>query len=185
MVKTGVIHGRFQVLHNDHMKYLMAGKARCKHLVVAITNPDPTLTRNDTADPARSSPAANPLTYYERYLIVRTTLIAEGLGIHDFSVVPLPINIPELYRYYVPLYATFFLTIYDEWGEKKFQMFKSLGLKTEVLWRKPLSEKGLSSAQIRRHIATGRPWEHLVPATVAQMMKDLDLIERIKEIYLS
>ncbi|MHA2009472.1 MAG: nicotinate-nucleotide adenylyltransferase, partial [Promethearchaeota archaeon] len=40
----GVIHGRFQVLHNDHIKYLMAGKKLCKYLVVGITNPDPSLT---------------------------------------------------------------------------------------------------------------------------------------------
>ena len=45
--KTGVINGRLQVLHNDHLKYLLAGKKRCDHLVVGITNPDPTLTRKD------------------------------------------------------------------------------------------------------------------------------------------
>jgi len=42
--ETGVIHGRFQVLHNDHLKYLMEGMALCDHLVVGITNPDPILT---------------------------------------------------------------------------------------------------------------------------------------------
>jgi glycerol-3-phosphate cytidylyltransferase-like family protein len=31
---VGVIHGRFQVLHNDHLKYLLLGKALFKHLVV-------------------------------------------------------------------------------------------------------------------------------------------------------
>jgi len=40
MTERGVVHGRFQVLHNDHVKYLLAGKARCRHLVVGITNPD-------------------------------------------------------------------------------------------------------------------------------------------------
>lgn len=179
MIETGVIHGRFQVLHNDHMKYLMAGKARCRHLIVGITNPDPMLTRDDKADPHRSSPAANPLTYYERYRIVRSTLTAEGLSIDEFSVVPLPINIPDLYQYYVPLDATFFLTIYDEWGEKKLRMFESLGLKTEILWRKPLAEKGLSGAEIRQYIASDRPWEHLVPPAVALTMKEMGLIERI------
>jgi len=181
MVETGVIHGRFQVLHNDHMKYLMAGKARCRHLIVGITNPDPMLTRDDKADPHRSSPTANPLTYYERYRIVRSTLAAEGLSIDEFSVVPLPINIPDLYQYYVPLDATFFLTIYDEWGEKKLRMFESLGLKTEVLWRNPLTEKGLSGAEIRQDIASDRPWEHLVPPAVARTMKEMGLIERIKK----
>ncbi len=46
----GVIHGRFQILHNDHMRYLLAGKERCEHLVVGITNPDPTLVREDAAE---------------------------------------------------------------------------------------------------------------------------------------
>ncbi|MFC1888297.1 hypothetical protein ACFL4G_00935, partial [Thermodesulfobacteriota bacterium] len=55
MEETGVIHGRFQVFHNDHLAYVLAGKARCRHLVVAITNPDPTLTRDDPADPDRSA----------------------------------------------------------------------------------------------------------------------------------
>jgi hypothetical protein len=66
MTDTGVIHGRFQVLHNDHLKYLLAGKARCRHLVVGITNPDPFLTKEDAAEPRRSEPGANPLTYFER-----------------------------------------------------------------------------------------------------------------------
>jgi len=47
----GVIHGRFQVLHNEPLKYLLAGKALCKHLVVGITNPDPSLIKSEPADP--------------------------------------------------------------------------------------------------------------------------------------
>ena len=90
----GVIHGRFQVLHHDHLKYLTAGKARCRHLVVGITNPDPTLTRDDPADPQRSQPAANPLSYFERYVMIQAALLDAGLGSSDFSVVPFPINLP-------------------------------------------------------------------------------------------
>ena len=62
LYETVVIHGRIQVLHNDHLKYLLAGKAHCRRLVVGITNPDPFLTRNENADPKRSDPLANPLT---------------------------------------------------------------------------------------------------------------------------
>lgn len=182
MLKTGVIHGRFQVLHNDHMKYLMAGKFLCRHLVVGITNPDPTLTRHTKADPARSNPASNPLTYYERYRIVREAILDEGVDLRDLSVVPLTINFPELYTYYVPLDATFFLTIYDEWGEKKLRVFSSLGLKTKVLWRRPLAEKGLSASYVRGLIAKGEPWEHLVPPAAARMMHELGVIERITRI---
>ena len=114
MVETGVIHGRFQILHNDHMKYLMAGKSCCQNLVVGITNPDPTLTCDDKTALGRSNPSTNPMSYYERYIIIKTTLLEYGFCIQEFSVVPLPINLPDLYKYYVPLDATFFLTIYDE-----------------------------------------------------------------------
>jgi nicotinamide-nucleotide adenylyltransferase len=80
------MNGRFQVLHNDHLNYLLAGKARCEHLVVGITNPDPILSREDRADPARSSLSANPLTYFERYQLIVAALDDEGIGSHNFSV---------------------------------------------------------------------------------------------------
>lgn len=172
MTKTGVIHGRFQILHNDHLKYLLAGKERCEHLVVGITNPDPCLTKADAADPKRSSDKANPFTYFHRYQMVRAALTQSG-GRKDFSVVPFPINFPERYHYYLPMDATFFLTIYDDWGERKLEMFQALGLITEVLWRRTLATKGLSATDIREKVAAGEPWQHLVPLGVAEIINNV------------
>jgi nicotinamide-nucleotide adenylyltransferase len=182
MTEVGVIHGRFQVFHNDHLKYVLAGKSRCRHMVVGITNPDPVLTREDPADPQRSDPASNPLTYYERYVMAREVLLAAGVDYSEFSIVPFPINLPELYRYYVPLDATFYLTIYDEWGRRKIDRFQSLGLKTEVLWARSLDEKGLRACDIRRRMASGDAWEHLVPYRTAQLMQNWSIPERIQRI---
>lgn len=179
--ETGVIHGRFQVLHNDHLRYLLAGKALCRHLVVGITNPDPSLTRESAADPRRSSPLANPLTYYERYVLVRRTLEAAGVHHADFSVVPLPINLPELYAYYVPLDAVFFLTIYDDWGRQKLAFLKSLQLRTHVLWDVPPEDKGISGMDVRRRMADGEPWEQFVPRAAAELLKAWRIPERLKE----
>ena len=172
MIPLGVIHGRFQILHNDHLKYLLAGKAKCEHLVVGITNPDPCQTRDDAADLKRSSDQANPFTYFQRYQMVHAALTRTGLEEKEFSVVPFPINFPERYHYYVPLDATFFLTIYDDWGEKKLEMFQTLGLKTEVLWRRTPATKGLSATDIRAKIAAGEPWQHLVPPGVAEIVQN-------------
>lgn len=180
MTDTGVVHGRFQLFHLDHLKYVLAAKERCRHLVVGITNPDPTLTKFDAADPHRSSEVDNPLTFYERYVMIRETLLEAGLDFREFSLVPLPINFPELYRYYVPLDATFYLTIYDEWGERKLAMFSSLGLKVDILWRKPKEEKGLTATALRQLMGQGQPWEHLVPPAVARMIKDMGLGERLR-----
>jgi nicotinamide mononucleotide adenylyltransferase len=180
MTDTGVVHGRFQLFHLDHLKYVLAAKERCRHLVVGITNPDPTLTKFDAADPHRSSEVDNPLTFYERYLMLREVLLEQGLDYRDFSLVPLPINFPELYHYYVPLDATFFLTIYDDWGERKLALFASLGLKVDILWRKPASEKGLTATAVRRLMGLGQPWEHLVPPAVARLVRDLGWLERLR-----
>jgi nicotinamide-nucleotide adenylyltransferase len=122
------------------------------------------------------------MSYYERYIIIKTALLEHDFRIQEFSIVPLPVNFPDLYKYYVPLDATFFLTIYDEWGEKKLSMFESMGLKTKILWRRPLSEKGLSSTQIRQYIVSEQPWEHLVPDASARIMKKMDIAERLKNL---
>jgi|PlaIllAssembly_1097288.scaffolds.fasta_scaffold426424_1 nicotinamide-nucleotide adenylyltransferase len=181
MVETGVIHGRFQILHNDHMKYLLAGKAKCRHIVVGITNPDPSLTREDPADPLRSLPLANPLTYFERYLMVQAALLEAELTSAEFSIVPFPINLPELYRHYVPMDSTFFLTLYDEWGERKLQHFRNLGLKIDILWKKPRDQKGLTSTEIREKMLRQEPWERLVPTSTAVLMKQWGIPSRLRK----
>jgi len=182
MIETGVIHGRFQVLHNDHLKYLLASKALCERLVVGITNPDPILTRDDKADPYRSSPQANPLTYFERYAVLRAALTESGLVEATFSIVPLPINLPHLYGHYVPLEATFFLTIYDDWGRRKLKQFQALQLKTKVLWEKPYHEKGISGTHVRQLMANGGNWEELVPPSTAVLLKKWKIPERLRRL---
>jgi nicotinamide mononucleotide adenylyltransferase len=179
MVKTGVIHGRFQPLHNDHMRYILAGKDRCEHLIVGVTNPDPSLTAEDEADPERSSASANPLTYYERYVILNEALLEAGINYRQFSVVPLPINNPELYKYYVPLDAVFFMTIYDGWGRRKRDLFNSQGLRTDVMWERPIDEKGLTGKEIRSRMMEGKPWEDLVPRSAAVLLAEWGIPRRL------
>jgi len=179
---TGVIHGRFQVLHKDHLKYLMAGKRLCNHLVVGITNPDPFFTRRENADPERDNPLANPLTYYERYVLVNTVLEEAALKPHQFSVVPFPINFPERYRYYVPMDAMFFLTIYDEWGRQKLRYFQKQGLRTHVLWEVPRVKKGISGSEVRDLMIDGKPWVELVPQSVSILLKEWGIPARLKNL---
>ncbi len=184
MVETGVIHGRFQIFHNDHLKYLLAGKELCRHLVVGITNPDPYLTRKEQADQRRDDPIANPLNYYERYTIINAVLKENGLNPHQFSIVPFPINLPNLYKYYVPMDALFFLTIYDDWGKQKLIYFRSLGLRTHVLWEVPPEEKGIIGSEIRNFMIKDKPWEHLVPETVKDFISRWGIVNRIRNLML-
>ncbi|MCF8062898.1 MAG: nicotinate-nucleotide adenylyltransferase [Deltaproteobacteria bacterium] len=182
MIDTGFIHGRFQVVHLDHVVYLLAGKERCRHLIVGITNPDPVLTAEDSADPDRSLPGSNPLTYFERYVMVRDVLREAGIDLESFSIVPFPINFPRLYSCYVPAEATFFVTIYDEWGRRKQARFQELGLRVELLWERTPGEKGISAADVRARMAQGADWEHLVPGATARLMKAWNIPGRLRRL---
>jgi len=182
LYETGVIHGRFQILHNDHVKFLLAGKNLCNHLIVGITNPDPTLTKAHDSNPHRSTLIANPLTYYERYVMVRETLLEKSLELSEFSIVPFPINVPELLKYYVPMDVAFFLSIYDDWGRQKKKYLESLGLNVHVLWEVPLEKKGLNGSDIRESMLKGGQWEHLVAPVVAKLVKKWDILKRLKNL---
>jgi nicotinamide mononucleotide adenylyltransferase len=179
---TGLIHGRFQVLHNDHLAYLLSGKSCCKKLIVGITNPDSSQTKPDDADIQRSQPTANPLTYYERYMLVHAALTEAGLTCDEFTIVPLPINCPELISNYAPADATYFLSIYDDWGRKKQQVLEGLGLNVVVLSERSMAEKGLSATEVRRRIITGESWRQLVPDAVFRLLTEWDITNRLQKL---
>ena len=123
MHELGVIHGRFQVLHNDHLVYLLAGKKRCEHLVIGITNPEPALTAADAADPQRSMVEANPFTYFERYRMVFAAMLWAGVKADQFSIVPLPINFPERYKFMSPWKRFFFSPFMMRGARKSWECF--------------------------------------------------------------
>ncbi|MFD4002010.1 nicotinate-nucleotide adenylyltransferase [Streptomyces rubiginosohelvolus] len=160
-VDLGMAHGRFQIFHRDHLRYVLAARRRCRHLLVGITSPDPAETPLERTAPHRKEPAANPLTYYERVTMISSCLYAEGLRGDEFSIVPFPIESPGALANYAPPETVHLLTIYDAWGEEKAARLRGLGYRTEILWRS--AHKEISGTRIRAAMATGEDWEHLVP----------------------
>jgi len=181
-VKIGVIQGRFQGLHKGHMEYLLEGKKRCEFLYIGITNPDPDLTKENESDINRSKLEENPFTYFERMIMLRDALIEYGVKREEFEIVPFPINYPELIKFYVPLDALFFITIYDEWGKHKLEILKSIGVKIDLMWTRTLDERFTSGKELRKLIAENKPWEHLVPNTVTGYIRNNKLDKRVKEL---
>lgn len=182
MVETGVIHGRFQVLHLKHMEYLLAAKMRCKTLYIGITHPDELYLGGMEADRHGIRKSDNPLTYLERYQMIHDALIDFGVQRDQFEIVPFPISRPDYITQYTPKDATYFMSICDDWGEKKYQIFTDLGLKVEVLWRKTEEERGVTGTQVRAAIASGQDWQSLVPKTVYEYMVRNGIDERVRKL---
>lgn len=180
--KVGVIHGRFQGLHWGHIEYLLAGMKRCKHLIIGITNFDITEEKPENdANPTRANTRSNPFSYYHRYMMIKNSLIENGISQDKFDIVPFPIEFPEKISNYVPTDATFYVTIYDKWGEKKLSILKSLGLKTDVMWVRTNADRFSSGTEVREAIRSGKRWKHLVPNAVYKYITENNLIDVIKE----
>lgn len=182
MIETGVVHGRFQVMHLKHMEYILAAKMRCNKLLIGLTNPDSMHTRESSADIRRSEPSANPLTYYERSEMIRGAMQEFNIPEEQYDIIPFPISCPEYLCQYVPSKAVYYMGMYDRWDEEKYKILIDLGLETEILWRKNPEEKSITGADIRSRIAVEEEWLHLVPKSVGRYLIENGLDERIKRL---
>ena len=180
--KIGVIHGRFQVLHLGHLEYLLAGKKRCEKLIIGICNPDIYTIKYSEVCPHRSLNSSNPLSYYERYEMIKNVMLEAGIQLDEFEIVPFPINIPEFIHNYVPLNATFYMTIYDEWGEEKERILSGLNVKIDVMWKRTLKDRLTSGSEVRELIYEDKEWKHLVPNATYDYLINNGLDKRIKQI---
>lgn len=178
----GFIHGRFQVLHKDHLRYLLAGAALCDHLIVGITNPTIDHLINEKTNPARSSMENNPLTYEERKTMINAAFKEQGLAESSYSIVPFPISNPEALKEHAPKDAVYYLTIYDDWGKEKKRRLESLGLTTHIMWEKPESEKGINGTTVRSAIRSNDNWRDLVTPAVAVLIEEWALYSRFNSL---
>lgn len=179
MNKYGIAIGRFQLFHNDHLKYLLASKQCCDILIVGITSPDDSYLIREDADPHRCNRESNPFSFFERMEMISSVLIDNEISNDQFRIVPFPIEKPELIRCYVPLDATAYITIYDQWGKEKRNRLEKIGFKVDVLWE--TTEKGLSATEVRQYVRKNTSWEEFVPKPVYDYIKEHNLEKRIIE----
>jgi len=166
----GCVHGRFQLFHRGHLEYALLAKEQCQRLLVGITNPDPSRVIPEASNTRRHTVGSSPFTYFERALMIRDSLLGEGLEARKFVVTPFPIQEPELYSHYVPEDTVHFVRVFSGWEEEKVCRLRAHGLAVEILGLG--EEKAVSGTEVRRLICAGLAWEHLVPAAAVPVIRD-------------
>ena len=169
----GIVLGRLQPLHVGHMEYLRAARLRCHCLVIGITNPTLSDLLEDPTDVRRSKPKSNPFSYFDRVEMVTASLIEDGWLSNEFLIVPADVNRPSTLVSYLPKpqLSTVFLTIYDEWGERKAAVMRSQGYAVVVLWRRSMDQRVTSGTKIREMMGRHEDgWRALVPNAVANYL---------------
>lgn len=180
MTKNGVVCGRFQIFHYEHLQYVLAAAQRCEHLIIGVTSPDNTVSPKEKADLNRGKKESNPCTYYERMKMIENVMNEVGVSSDFFDIVPFPIGKPEILSCYIPQDVCIFLTILDDWGYCKKERLERHGYAVQILWEK--KEKKISSTMIRHCIAAGREWRQYVPNATYQFVLDNKIDIRIRHL---
>jgi nicotinamide-nucleotide adenylyltransferase len=180
LLRYGMVHGRFQPFHLGHLEYTLAALRRCEHLLIGITNADPSLILPEAADPERHKPEANIFTFFERQWMIRAVLVDASVDLTRISIVPFPIHHPERWRFYCPPETVQFLRVFSAWGQEKLQRFQAAGYRVEVLDANAVKE--ISGSEVRRCLLEGQGWEELVPRGVASVLGEIGAVERVRQV---
>jgi nicotinamide mononucleotide adenylyltransferase len=164
----GMILGRFQPFHLEHLRYFRLCWEQSENVIVGITNPDPSTVVEDAANDHRHLAAENPLTFTERLMMIRDTLQSEGYDMGRILIVPLPIHHPERWPSYIPDGTVLFVVAYSDWERKKAERLEAEGYKVVVV---DSLRKGISAEQVRDRFRAKQNWEELVPASVVRFFR--------------
>ncbi len=164
-----LVIGRFQPFHKGHMEVVKYIISKYEAVIIGIGSAQ----YSHTLD--------NPFTAGERHLMISRSLEAEG--IHNYYLVPIEdLHRNAIWVAHVEAIAPPFDVVFANNPLTK-RLFKEKGYKVEV---PPFYDRRkYSGREIRRRIILGKPWEHLVPEPVAETIKEIDGISRLRELALS
>jgi nicotinamide-nucleotide adenylyltransferase len=175
MFPAACIHGRFQVLHRDHVGYFQRAAEKYGQLYIGLTG-----QRRDLHGSAlREVADQNPLSYWERAeMWVR---FLEAIGQADRHLIgPFPIESPDTLSDFVPLSCVCATTVCEAWNEEKINRLRELGYQVDVLYTN--TNKTLSGTMLRNLIMAGSSaWKDYVPESVANFVSEVGLEKRIRK----
>jgi cytidyltransferase-like protein len=181
MLSDGAVHGRFQPLHKGHLEYILAAKKLCKHLWVGITQIDFRSLKKSPADKHREKRFNNPLSYFERFQLIKEVLSDEGLDPLEYTISPFPIDSPDLLHDFLPITVPIFTTIYEEWNRFKIKLLQQKGYEVKVLYER--DTKLYNGVEIRQSILTGDDsWKLKVPDATVRLVERLNLKDRLSNL---
>lgn len=158
--------GRFQPFHNGHLSVIQEISARYDDVIIGIGSAE------------LSHTLENPFTAGERHLMLSRALEAEG--VLDYYLVPIrDINRYSIWVAHVETLVPPFDVLFTN-NPLTRRLFKEKGYDVKA---PPLYNRDeFSGKRIREAIIGGGEWEHLVPEQVVRVLKEIDGIERLREL---
>jgi nicotinamide-nucleotide adenylyltransferase len=168
MVNRGLFVGRFQPFHLGHLGAIKDILKEVDELVVVIGSAQYSHNLN------------NPFTAGERLVMVRKALEEAGIDYSRVWVVPVPdAHLHMMWVASVEGYTPPFDVVYSN-EPLTHRLFIEAGYKVKAV--RFHERKLYSSTEIRERMLKGESWEKLVPKSVAAFIKEIDGVNRLRDL---
>jgi len=168
MVNRGLFVGRFQPFHLGHLAAIKDVLEEVDELVIVIGGAQYSHNLN------------NPFTAGERLVMVRKALEEAGMDYFRVWVVPVPdVHLHMMWVSAVEGYTPSFSVVYSNEPLTR-RLFIEAKYKV-----KPIrfhERKLYSSTEIRERMLKEESWEKLVPKSVAVFIKEIDGVNRLRDL---
>jgi len=168
MVKRGIYVGRFQPFHNGHLAVIKDILEEVDEIVIAIGSAQ------------YSHRIDNPFTTGERMTMIYAALKEAGIPCARCWIVPVrDVHVHMLWVAEVVGYTPKFDLVYGNEPLTR-RLFQEAGFKVKSV---PYKKRGIYSAtEIRKRMLAGKNWEALVPRGVAEFIKEVDGVQRLRDL---
>jgi len=168
MVKRGAFIGRFQPFHMGHLVVIKNLLKEVDELIIVIGSSQ------------HSHSIDNPFTAGERLVMVRNGLNEAGIPHESWWIVPVPdVHVHMIWVSQVIGYTPKFDVVYSN-EPLTSRLFKESGFEVKPI---PFVERHIYSAtEIRKRMLAGKNWEELVPKSVVAFIKQIDGIQRLRDL---
>jgi nicotinamide-nucleotide adenylyltransferase len=168
MVRRGLFVGRFQPFHKGHLQVVKEILNEVDELVIVVGSAQ------------YSHRVDNPFTTGERLVMIRKALEEAKIDLNRIWIVPVPdVHIHMVWVAAVEGYTPRFDVVYSNEPLTR-RLFIEAGYEVKSI--RFHKREVYSATEIRERMLKGENWEELVPKSVAEFIKEIGGVERLKDL---
>ncbi|MEM2092173.1 MAG: nicotinamide-nucleotide adenylyltransferase [Candidatus Bathyarchaeia archaeon] len=160
--------GRFQPFHLGHLEAVKYILNNAKEIIIVVGSAQ------------ESHTLENPFTAGERVFMIRLALNEVGIAPSRYYIIPvIDLDVHGIWVSHVCSYVPKFDVVYSNEPLTR-RLFIEGGFRVESI---PFFKREVCSAtEIRRRMLAGLNWEELLPKSVAAYIKEINGVERLRDL---
>lgn len=178
-IDVGMVHGRFQPFHHEHLEYILCGINRSNMCYIGITQPDIENLSETCGAAHRAQELGNPFSFEQRKMMIEITLHRLGIPDDCYKVIGIDIDnidssLKKLNSQAPDKGPVQIMKIFSDWEKYKKSKFIENGYDVVEICEshKEFSSKNITGTLVRELINTKRNWEDYVPIGTSRVVKE-------------